>query len=448
MEKNRQPAAKKARQRLSAPIRRAGKLVLLCLALLLLIPSDGYLGEARTAFLAERAIGDHGFRLAAWEMHAVEQKLGDLVARPGARLSAQAQHDLVLAYFDAIGRIGDLNSRIRTIYADPKQTDPAAAAAPIQAELDAVRETQGGRRAAVERILENQVATILNENGLTTAGQVLPPVRFAFTESPDVLVISPRDRITTLESIHLDPALSAAQMEQIESRAATDLNVSALVEDTGGMSTYPTMVVEYPSLAWTLDTVAHEWTHTYLFFRPLGLHYEDSGGMRTINETVASLVGEEVSLLAMQRFYPERVAPSDWPRPLSMRADWTGRTAEPPAFDYGAFMRKTRLEVDQLLAEGRITEAETYMEAQRRILVAQGYIIRKLNQAYFAFHGSYAIGATATDPIGGKLRALRERVPDLLSFVRTVAAFNDPGDLDAALENGSAAQDTTRLQTR
>ena len=40
-------------------------------------------------------------------------------------------------------------------------------------------------------------------------------------------------------------------------------------------------------------------------------------------------------------------------------------------------------------------------------LLEQGYVIRKLNQAYFAFHGSYAVGTSATDPIGGKLRSLR-----------------------------------------
>ena len=72
-------------------------------------------------------------------------------------------------------------------------------------------------------------------------------------------------------------------------------------------------------------------------------------------------------------------------------------------------MRKTRLEADRLLAEGKIDEAEKYMESQRRVLVENGYAIRKLNQAYFAFHGSYAVGAAATDPIGGKLRLLRKQ---------------------------------------
>ena len=98
-----------------------------------------------------------------------------------------------------------------------------------------------------------------------------------------------------------------------------------------------------------------------------------------------------------------------------------------------AFMRETRLQADKLLAEGKVTEAEQYMESRRQELVKHGYAIRKLNQAYFAFHGSYAVGGAATDPIGGKLRALRARSASLPDFLRTVAAFSNPEDLDAAL---------------
>ena len=61
-------------------------------------------------------------------------------------------------------------------------------------------------------------------------------------------------------------------------------------------------------------------------------------------------------------------------------------------------------------------------------------MIRKLNQAYFAFHGSYATGPAATDPIGGKLHLLRQRAGSLAAFVRTVARFDDAADLDAALQ--------------
>ena len=70
-------------------------------------------------------------------------------------------------------------------------------------------------------------------------------------------------------------------------------------------------------------------------------------------------------------------------------------------------MRATRLVVDELLKQGKVDEAEAFMEARRLTFVENGYPLRVLNQAYFAFHGSYATGASSTDPIGPKLRQLR-----------------------------------------
>ncbi len=419
-----------------------GQALLVCFLCAWLIPADSYTGPARVDWVVQQAVGGEGFRLAAWEVQAIGQKLGDLVTRPGRELSPGEQHDLVIAYLDAGGRIGELNAQIERIYANPQGADPAAAAAAQQAELNVLRATQAERRPAVEAILENQVAVVLEATGLTTAGRVWPPVRFQFTESPSYLILSPRDRIVVEKGVYLDPALSTEEMERIEAAVQAGLDVSALVDGTGGFSSYPTMILEYPALEWVLDTIAHEWTHTYLFYRPLGWTYYDSGAMRTINETVASIIGDEIGQRALQRFYPERVSPAAWPRPLSMRPDWLGKAeAETDTtFEFGPFMRDTRLEVDRLLATGQIEEAETYMEARRQVLVAQGYVIRKLNQAYFAFHGSYAVGAASTDPIGGKLRALRQRSDSLVIFLHTVAQFGKATDLDAALLNTQPAK--------
>jgi hypothetical protein len=301
--------------------------------------------------------------------------------------------------------------------------------------LAALRAQQDANRPAVERIIEEQVATILDELGFTTFGQVFPPVSFQFTESPNYLVISPRNVIRVQRGDYLDPAMPLSEIEQIENQVAAGLDMSTIVEGTGGFSSYPTMVVQYPVLSWVADTVAHEWTHTYLYMHPLGFNYDASPAMRTINETVASMVGEEVSQMVLEKFYPELVSPDAWPMPLSMRPDWLSATPVKPAFEFNAFMRETRLQTDKLLAAGKIAEAEQYMEARRQELVKHGYAIRKLNQAYFAFHGSYQVGAAAgTDPIGGKLRALRARLATLPAFLNTVAHFSRAEDLDATLE--------------
>jgi hypothetical protein len=408
-------------------------LVVVCLFVLLTIPSEGYLGEARFALTVDQAAGAHRFRLAAWEVQALSQKARDLAVPPDAGLDAQMEHDLVVAYANDVAHIDDLTEQIKQIHADPQQTDPTAAAAPLQAELDTLRKQQAERRPAVERILEEQTAAVLKDAGLTTGGGAWPPVRFQFTESPLYLVVSPRDRIAVREGLYLDPALDIPEIERIESEVQSDLDVSALVEGTGGFSSYPTMVIDYPSLEWVISTIAHEWVHTYLMLRPLGWHYEDSGDMRTLNETVASIVGDEIGRSVMLRYYPELVRPEAWPQPESLNPDWWGLTSGERPFEFGPFMRQTRLTVDKMLAEGQIDEAEAYMEQRRQTLLEHGYVIRKLNQAYFAFHGSYAVGSSATDPIGGKLRALRDRSASLADFVHTVARFSTPSALDAAL---------------
>ncbi len=87
-------------------------------------------------------------------------------------------------------------------------------------------------------------------------------------------------------------------------------------------------------------------------------------------------------------------------------------------------MHETRIVADALLAEGKIDEAEAYMDARRIVFVKQGYLIRKLNQAYFAFHGAYADspgGAAGEDPVGPAVRALRERSDSLADFVNTIS---------------------------
>ena len=66
-----------------------------------------------------------------------------------------------------------------------------------------------------------------------------------------------------------------------------------------------------------------------------------------------------------------------------------------------------------MLAEGKIDEAETLMETRRQELAAQGFYLRRLNQAYFAFNNLYAGESgspAATNPIGPKIDELRKRV--------------------------------------
>jgi hypothetical protein len=128
-----------------------------------------------------------------------------------------------------------------------------------------------------------------------------------------------------------------------------------------------------------------------------------------------------VGRLVLERYYLDLVRslpPGSEETPLPPVIE-----TQPPAFDFNLEMHQTRVTVDQLLAEGMIEEAESYMEERRRLFVENGYAIRKLNQAYFAFYGGYQSGTPGVggeDPIGPAVHDIRQRSPSLYDFVVNV----------------------------
>jgi hypothetical protein len=74
------------------------------------------------------------------------------------------------------------------------------------------------------------------------------------------------------------------------------------------------------------------------------------------------------------------------------------------------------------------------MEYQRLYLASQGFYIRKLNQAYFAFYGSYADAPTSVDPIGEEMRALRRQVASPREFLDAASTLTDRTALQKWLE--------------
>ena len=287
--------------------------------------------------------------------------------------------------------------------------------------------------ARVEESIEAQISGILAEEGLSwrmefldADGYLFPPVDFKYENSPPVLVISPRGRIELESTRLLTPGLGVGKRQNIEEEVeALDGYYSALVVDTGGVATFPAIVGASANLRYSLRTIAHEWVHHYLIFYPLGRNYWSSGDMVTINETVADIAGDEIGDAVYERHYEVKQSPLPTPDPASPPSP----TPEPPAFDFNREMRETRLEADRLLAEGAIGEAEAYMEERRLLFAENGYFLRKLNQAYFAFHGSYADRPTAVSPIGGQVRQVRGQSDSLKEFIETMARVSSHEDL-------------------
>ncbi len=377
------------------------------------------------------------FDLTTWTLNSVASKLGDAVDKPAADLDEAQATQMVRTWLEQAQRASELSGQIERTYADPAVPDAAAATAAQRAELAALRQQLSAEASTVEAILEQQMSVILQAEGLERAGLVWPPVRLRFNEPPQLLVVSPRDRIQRLRAVDLEPGLDSAGRAALEQEIAQQENVAAYVTGIGGYGVYPTMVIDRFGLPWTADTIAHEWIHNYLAFQPLGWAMLEGGEHVTINETVASIAGEELGRALLARFYPDLLPPLE---PAVQTPDEAETPLnEPQPFEFGPEMRATRLVVDELLAGGHVEEAEAFMEARRKTFAEHGYYLRVLNQAYFAFHGSYATGAAASDPIGPKLEQLRARSPSLQAFLHTVSQVTSVAELDAALARLEAA---------
>jgi len=282
----------------------------------------------------------------------------------------------------------------------------------------------------VEAAIEGRIDAALDELGLggplPDLGGVFPPVDVQLTGAPRVLAVSPRDRIALERTETLRPELTTEALLALEARTeADDPALSALVVPLGGISTYPAIVSDRQTYEGTLRTAAHEWTHHYLAFYPLGFNALGSQETRTISETVADIVGNEVAALALERFGD--------PAPPSNAAP------DAPALDRDAVLRDLRIEVDALLLDGRVPEAERRMEEVRQQLDAAGVRIRRINQAYFAWYGTYAARPDSVDPIGPQLFELRNRAGSLEAFLEEVRGATSREDIARLLEAAGGA---------
>jgi hypothetical protein len=346
-------------------------------------------------------------------------------------MTPEARHRLVLTYMDLVQQIQRAEREVRSAYSDPNVANPEVATAATRQRLEGLYAQRDRIAPLAESILQGQLNSIASDMGLVVGGQAIPPVLFHSTPLPLQLTISPRDVIRREADISLSPDLTLDQQVALEERVDKALDVSSLVVRIGGIGLYPTMVDQTSNLNWLSEVIAHEWIHNFLTLRPLGISYMESPELRTMNETTAAIAGIEIGRALLERYYPE-MAP-----PPSTGSSGTTPAPDPNAFSFNKEMHTTRVKVDQLLAEGKIEEAEDYMEQRRQLFWENGYGIRKLNQAYFAFHGAYAdepLGAAGEDPVGAAVRALRAQSPSLTHFLNQISWMTSFEQLKQAVE--------------
>ncbi|MCK5577620.1 MAG: hypothetical protein KAI14_04815 [Dehalococcoidales bacterium] len=374
-------------------------------------------------------VAPYRFSLIGWELQALSYEIDDLFF--GDDEGTVADSEVVLEYFDIVAQVNTTERRIDAVAAGLEMGDLVS----LKAQLGALEEQKKALEDKAERILEKQIGATLADigifnplDGLLSLEVGFPPLNFSLESPPHLLVVSPRDRITRMREVILVPDITLDEREAIEN-AVDDLGVSSLVLGLGGIATYPSFISSNAGLVFTINTAIEEWLHQYLFFRPLGFYYGlflagilTDNEIAVMNETTVGIASQEIGAVVFQNYYSQ------------YQNQTIQNEAASPEFDFNEEMRQIRRTVDELLANGEVEEAEAFMEGKRLFLASNGYIIRKLNQAFFAFFGTYADSPTSIDPIGNEIRTVREQSGSVVDFLNKMAAMDSRTDLAGSLE--------------
>jgi hypothetical protein len=373
------------------------------------------------------AVKPYRFSIAGWEFKTYFERTKQLFSK---REKIQNTSEVVNEYISLGNRIKDLKAQIN-----------ATNQVVLQSQIHNLQKQQNNLANAVEKIIKRQTGEVLSELDIyqpwyrhVKLKVTFPPPDFKLETLPHLLVISPRNKIETMKDVFLVKDLSVEEMVSIEADIDT-LNVSSLVVDLGGVSTYPNLVASDSDFQYILETCAHEWAHVYLAFTPLGFRHvlnitglSHNSDIDTISETSADIIGKEIGAAIVKKYYPQFQSNSQNVQSSSQTV------VNKPTFDFDQEMRDIRKIVDQYLSAGEIDIAEKFMQEKRDYLAANGYYIRKLNQAYFAFNGKYADVPAFENPIGTKLSQLRVKSDSLKDFLNTVSSITSLQDLESALK--------------
>lgn len=384
-------------------------------------------GDGLNYTAAESASASHRYGLLSFEIKNLPDKWAHRIymAMPWTNASEERMEEQLVRYEEIVVELRSANFEL--LQASSAASPEESQLDTLQSRVDALLDERDRLKNGVEEYLESRISDKLRENDLNVNGRFIwPPVDFRLDNPPSVLIISPRDTISRTETILIDPNISAEDMERIEAKLLEENNLSAVVLRTGGLASYPTVIPSDRDLLPLLEVASHEWLHAHLFFHPLGRSFFSGGEMVTINETLANLFGDEIGGETWSAITgepaPVRPVPASPDDPIVEPDD-----PDPDRFDFFRFMRETRVRADELLEQGEIEEAEAWMEERRLELQTHGYIIRKINQAYFAFTGSYGDSPSSVSPIARQIWELRQQedsVGDLVKAMRGISTYS------------------------
>ena len=390
-------------------------------------------GDTQNLSTASYAARENRFSIVAWEIQNAPSKWlhRAYTGLPWTDTSDEHRRAAFNRYVELSEEYYRARDRLERAVAASEDKEEAR----IQVEMDRLDKERLSLRDSTEEYIEGEIAAVLIENGFGSEnGFMWPPLDIRLGSSTRVLITSPRDRILIEEALLIDPEVTIAESENIEKALLQNNDLSAVVLRGGGVATYPAQVSQEFGLRTIFEIATHEWLHGYLFFKPLGRGYFADRRITEINEVLAGFFGQELGRIAYNRVtgdYVNPVQPPPDPDP-EISSEQPAQTA---TFDFISFMRETRLEVEELLLEHLVEEAEAYMERRRVVLLEEhGIHIRKLNQAYFAFNGNYSSTGASISQVPRQIWAIREREGSIADAVRIIEGVSTPEEFTDLLQ--------------
>tara|TARA_B100001029_G_C15063773_1_gene461288 strand:+ start:651 stop:1667 length:1017 start_codon:yes stop_codon:yes gene_type:complete len=267
----------------------------------------------------------------------------------------------------------------------------------VNAIFDLFKERYGFSEISEEhKLIKDLLLDEIYDNDLDYFFDIIFPLpEFTVGYSPKLLVISPRDRIYREDELLLVHDLSLEEIENIELAVQKKIDYSSVVVNISGVAAYPSIIKETNNYGNLFKLHAHEWLHQYLIFFPLGRAYFNDPKMKIVNETLANIYSEKLYI---------NICSKD----IKLKNKICDYKKLPSEFNYDLFIKNLRGEVDKLLELGKISESEQLMESARLELEKEGYYIRKINQAWFAFNGTYADSPTSSSNIDLEIESFIE----------------------------------------
>jgi len=399
------------------PLMRYGGLILLVFLISASLPGCSPAGDpySRLRNQLGHQLSPYKFSLTRWVVIALIDHIRPsfVLSDPLRDLSQSERVAKVEEYFVLVEQARE---RLRQIEQEENEVERGI----LQQELSTIQERKAELESKVVKILQDHVREALRAQGIhhpwfgtLPLKLFFPPVNVEIDPAPYLMVVSPRDRIIPIAQILLKPEINWQIAAELEDQIDDRFNVSSLVSDRlSGLSTFPIMIADDRPLRVAIRTIADEWTHHFLFFVPLGraLAFDFYNfDLRTVNESIACIVAEEISDLVIKKYYSHIIDEQEI-RAQDERQD-----------EFHSELRQIMEVVEEYLSRGKIDEAEEFMEYSRMDLIEKGFYVRKLNQAFFARRAPYISTPVTINPLAERVKEIRENSRDLGEFLRKMS---------------------------